>query len=60
MSSNACLNCKDRHEKCHSTCEKYLKFKKELEELHEAKRKQYDLEDYYYNSRYKNNKKKRR
>lgn len=60
MSTNTCLNCEDRHAYCHSTCEKYLKFKKELEELHETKRKHKNLEDYYYNDRYKNNKKRRR
>lgn len=60
MSNNTCLNCKDRHENCHSTCEKYLKFKKELEEINEAKRKHYDLKNYFYSDRYRNSKKRRR
>ena len=33
-----CKNCSDRHMTCHSTCEKYLKFKKQNDEMREIKK----------------------
>lgn len=37
---NCCLNCAERHYKCHSTCIKYIEAKEELEAF-----KQKQLED---------------
>lgn len=34
-----CKNCSDRHMSCHSTCEKYLKFKKQNDEIREIKKR---------------------
>lgn len=34
-----CKNCSDRHTMCHSTCEKYLKFKKQNDEIREIKKR---------------------
>ena len=31
MISAPCLNCEDRHQTCHSSCNKYLEFKKQKE-----------------------------
>jgi hypothetical protein len=31
MNKNKCLNCTERYEACHDTCESYLKFKAERE-----------------------------
>jgi len=31
MSNNRCLNCTERYEACHDSCESYLKFKAERE-----------------------------
>lgn len=36
MSNNVCRDCKDRQLYCHATCEKYLAFRKELDERNEA------------------------
>lgn len=33
-----CMNCKDRHEKCHASCEKYIKAKQETEEAKKKER----------------------
>ena len=40
MNNTCCLDCKERHAHCHSECEKYKKFKQELEILNEKIRKQ--------------------
>lgn len=31
MDRKPCMNCKERHEKCHAECEKYAAFKKDLQ-----------------------------
>ena len=44
ITNNKCLDCTKRHVGCHSTCEDYLKFRKELDELNKQKRKERDME----------------
>lgn len=34
-----CKNCSERHTLCHSHCEKYLKFRAELDKANEVRRK---------------------
>ncbi len=36
-----CLGCKDRHEKCHSTCDRYLKQKEYVDKVNKAREKWY-------------------
>ena len=45
-----CLNCEDRHEMCHSSCNKYLEFKKqkEIEREHLNKIRQTETDWYGY------------
>ena len=38
--NNPCFECKDRVVNCHSTCEKYLKWKQEYEQLKKNYHKQ--------------------
>ena len=33
LDNDCCLNCEERHEKCHSTCEKYLAAKRRHAEV---------------------------
>lgn len=35
-----CLNCQDRHFKCHSGCVKYLEYKKAIEEFNKKMREE--------------------
>lgn len=35
MITGPCLNCKDRSVGCHSTCDKYINFRKELDNHNE-------------------------
>lgn len=35
-----CKGCEERHLKCHSSCERYLAYRKELERVREAKNKE--------------------
>ncbi len=37
MSTAPCMNCPDRHELCHSTCERYKQFEREREAIREKK-----------------------
>jgi len=48
-----CKNCTERHYKCHSSCEKYIKSKAEYEEQKSALRKQKQLEDSIFSVRFK-------
>lgn len=36
-----CLGCKDRHEKCHSTCERYSKQKELMAKANKARQNWY-------------------
>ena len=42
-----CKDCCERCYKCHSNCERYLKFRAELDETNEQKRSE-DFNNYYY------------
>ena len=44
MNKAPCKDCPDRKVGCHSTCEKYLEFRKERDELNETIQKQRDKE----------------
>lgn len=50
MISAPCLNCMDRHSLCHSSCSKYLDFKKqkaiEAEKLNKIKQSEMDWYGY--------------
>ena len=50
MISAPCLNCEDRHQTCHSSCNKYLEFKKqkEIEREHLNKIRQTETDWYAY------------
>lgn len=57
MRKNQCLDCKDRHVGCHSTCKKYIEFRaqcdKDLEERSKRNKLEaalYDLQDSRYSS----------
>ena len=43
MMFSPCKNCPDRHYKCHSECEKYIKFLAENEKRKQAVRLENDL-----------------
>ena len=43
--TNACYKCEDRVVGCHSTCEKYKKYKKLMNERNQRIRSQRQLED---------------
>lgn len=36
MMESGCLNCQDRHDRCHSECPKYKAFKEEKAAIHAA------------------------
>ena len=38
-----CKDCKDRSVTCHSTCEKYLEFRKMMEEEYKKRKAAYDV-----------------
>lgn len=38
MTDSGCKGCEERHEGCHSGCERYKAFRKELDEKNERKR----------------------
>lgn len=38
MPNSSCMGCTERHEGCHSECEKYKAFRKELDEQNERRR----------------------
>lgn len=44
MNKAPCKDCPDRQVGCHSTCEKYLAFRKERNELNEKTYKQKEVE----------------
>lgn len=44
MNKAPCKDCPDRRVGCHSTCEKYLAFRKERDELNEKTYKQKEVE----------------
>lgn len=53
-----CKDCPERHSLCHSHCEKYLSFRKALDEWNKQeqlrKALEYDEYDYNYNIKHKN------
>lgn len=49
MKDSCCLDCKDRKPLCHSTCEKYLNFRKKIDYIKERKRIINEFN--YYNKR---------
>lgn len=61
MSINPCKGCEERHYLCHSTCEKYITWRKEYDELQAKIKAERDL---YYSlwkaSRHNPNKDRRR
>lgn len=61
MYNGPCKGCEERHYLCHSTCEKYLTWKQEHEEIMALIRKEKKLnDDIYHSSRYANGRKRRR
>ena len=42
MTKAPCKDCPDRHLHCHSTCEKYIAYNKECEELRKLKYDYYE------------------
>lgn len=60
MNKNVCLNCKDRRLYCHSSCEKYFAYRKELEErnkvIRENRAKENAFNEYNIKSASKNKK----
>ena len=61
MSINPCKDCSDRHSLCHSTCEKYITWKKEHDELQAKIRAEKDLyHSLWESSRYSQSKRRRR
>ena len=45
MKKAPCKDCPDRHQGCHSECEKYIAFRKERDELNELRHQ--ENEKYY-------------
>lgn len=45
-----CKDCKNRHPKCHSECDKYAAFKKRLEDIHKEEAKQREIHEMTLNS----------
>lgn len=45
-----CMNCKDRHEKCHATCERYIAAKKKHETAKTERIKELDYIGYVANA----------
>lgn len=43
-----CYNCADRTLKCHSTCESYLKFRKNCSDLQDERQKHNDIQSYFW------------
>lgn len=43
-----CQNCTDRCLNCHSTCEKYLEYKAEIQKKQDNKRQYFPVNDYTY------------
>lgn len=48
MTKAPCKDCPNRQVGCHSTCEKYIVFRKERDELNELKNKAKNDEKSYY------------
>ena len=51
MSKSPCKDCVDRQVGCHSTCEKYIAFRKELDDLHEVVERKKRMENDYFKIR---------
>jgi hypothetical protein len=51
--SNSCMNCKERHANCHSTCKEYIEWKANHEErkatIRKEKEKLYTWQNYKSN-----------
>lgn len=52
-----CLDCEERHPGCHSECEKYLEYRKKLDEARAKYQKQRETENNYYEARFGKRKK---
>jgi len=46
MNNAPCLNCKDRHILCHSSCTKYLSFKEKRNKISEKRAEEFDYNCY--------------
>ena len=44
--SAPCYMCEERHENCHSECEKYQEYKATMKKIHDARAKEQELESY--------------
>lgn len=53
---NCCKNCTDRHAKCHSTCERYLKDRARLDEINAVRNVQVECRSYVIEGVIKNKK----
>lgn len=47
-----CQNCPDRRPSCHSECERYKQYQKDLEEAKQKERQQKDYRGQYFEARY--------
>ena len=48
MKDAPCYQCEDRHDKCHSHCEKYIAFTEEKEKERKERLDNFDIVDDYY------------
>lgn len=49
IDSKCCLNCQERHYKCHSECERYKEYRKNLDEINAQIRKDKANDAFIYN-----------
>lgn len=47
-----CLGCTDRHLGCHSECERYKQYQRNLEEAKQKEQQQKDYRNQYFDARY--------
>ena len=56
MKDAPCYECEDRHDNCHSHCEKYIVFKDEKEKERKERLDNFDIVDDYYRRKRKRRK----
>lgn len=50
LNDKPCMNCTERHEKCHATCERYAAAKEKLEKARDERLKELDYIGYVANA----------
>lgn len=43
-----CYHCKDRHQGCHSECEKYAEYRRKVEQMRNEERKDSAMRGWFY------------